>query len=88
MPISIRRSSRAGKVTLRLDIVNLFDHKYELRDGSGIGVGAPQFGPRRTILAGVSKSFGERRHPGLTTSPARRGAERVLADQGNRVKES
>jgi outer membrane receptor protein involved in Fe transport len=32
--------------TLRFDIVNLFDHIYELRDGSGIGVFAPQFGPR------------------------------------------
>jgi outer membrane receptor protein involved in Fe transport len=32
--------------TLRFDIVNLFDNVYELRDGSGIGVFAPQFGPR------------------------------------------
>jgi hypothetical protein len=47
----------AGKVTARLDVINLFDHKYELRDGTGIGVQAPRFGPRRTILAGISKSF-------------------------------
>ena len=46
-----------GKVTARLDVINLTDRKYELRDGSGVGVGAPQFGPRRTILAGISKSF-------------------------------
>jgi outer membrane receptor protein involved in Fe transport len=32
--------------TLRFDIVNLFDNAYELRNGSGIGVFAPQFGPR------------------------------------------
>jgi outer membrane receptor protein involved in Fe transport len=47
----------AGKVTARIDVINITDRKYELRDGSGIGVQAPQFGPRRTILAGISKSF-------------------------------
>ena len=47
----------AGPVTLRADIVNLFDKKYEIRDGTGIGVGAPQFGPRRGFFAGVSKTF-------------------------------
>jgi hypothetical protein len=29
----------------------------ELRDGSGIGIGAPQFGPRRTCVAGLTKYF-------------------------------
>lgn len=29
-------------VTLHFDIVNLLDHAYQLRDGSGIGVFAPQ----------------------------------------------
>jgi outer membrane receptor protein involved in Fe transport len=43
--------------TIRIDIVNLFDQSYEIRDGSGVGVGAPQFGPRRAFFAGVSKSF-------------------------------
>jgi outer membrane receptor protein involved in Fe transport len=46
-----------GKLELRLAVINLFDKSYELRDGSGIGVGAPQFGPRRALYAGVSKSF-------------------------------
>ncbi|SEE35601.1 Outer membrane receptor proteins, mostly Fe transport [Rhizobiales bacterium GAS191] len=46
-----------GKVTARIDMINLTDRKYGLRDGSGVGVGAPQFGPRRTLLAGISKSF-------------------------------
>ena len=36
---------------------DITDRKYELRDGSGIGVQAPQFGPRRTVRAGISKSF-------------------------------
>jgi outer membrane receptor protein involved in Fe transport len=42
---------------MRLDVINITDRKYELRDGTGIGVSAPQFGQRRTILAGISKSF-------------------------------
>ena len=48
---------RAGKIEGRLVVVNLFDKTYELRDGTGIGVGAPQFGPRRALFAGLSKSF-------------------------------
>ncbi len=43
--------------TLRFDVVNLFDENYEIRDGSGIGVFAPQFGQRRTFLAGLSQKF-------------------------------
>ncbi|PYL90917.1 MAG: TonB-dependent receptor, partial [Verrucomicrobia bacterium] len=41
-----RRISLGGKqaIKVRFDVVNLFDKIYELRDGSGIGVGAPQFG--------------------------------------------
>jgi outer membrane receptor protein involved in Fe transport len=43
--------------TLRFDVVNLFDTIYEIRDGSGIGVFAPQFGPRRGFYAGMSQKF-------------------------------
>jgi outer membrane receptor protein involved in Fe transport len=43
--------------TLRFDVVNLFDHVYEIRDGSGIGVFAPQFGPRRGFFVGYSQKF-------------------------------
>ena len=42
---------------LRLDVINLLDRSYEIRNGTGVGVGAPQFGLRRTILAGVSQRF-------------------------------
>jgi len=49
--------STLGKLELRLSIINLFDRVYEIRDGSGIGVGAPQYGPRRTVLVGMSKAF-------------------------------
>jgi len=41
--------------TLRFDVVNLFDTIYEIRDGSGIGVFAPQFGPRRGFFVGISQ---------------------------------
>ena len=44
-------------IDTRLDVVNLFDRAYEIRDGGGIGVGAPQWGPRRGIFVGLSKDF-------------------------------
>jgi outer membrane receptor protein involved in Fe transport len=43
--------------TVRFDIVNLFDTIYEIRDGSGIGVFAPQFGPRRGFYVGISQKL-------------------------------
>lgn len=46
-----------GPLTLRLDVTNVFDKKYAIRDGSGVGVGAPQFGPRRGVFVGVTKAF-------------------------------
>ena len=46
-----------GPFSLRLDLINAFDEAYEIRDGTGVGVGTPQFGPRRGIFAGVTKSF-------------------------------
>lgn len=33
-------------VTVRFDVVNLFDTVYQIRRGTGIGVFAPQYGPR------------------------------------------
>ena len=44
-------------MTARFDVINLFDQKYEIRDGSGVGVGAPQFGPRRGFFVGLSKAL-------------------------------
>ena len=44
-------------MTIRFDVVNLFDQIYEIRDGSGIGVFAPQFGPRRGFFLGISKKI-------------------------------
>jgi outer membrane cobalamin receptor len=42
---------------LRLDILNVADATYQIRDGTGVGVGAPQYGIRRTILAGLTQRF-------------------------------
>jgi outer membrane receptor protein involved in Fe transport len=44
-------------MTVRFDVVNLFDSTYEIRDGSGIGVFAPQFEPRRGFFLGLSKKI-------------------------------
>ncbi len=48
---------RAGPLDAKLSVVNLFDRVYEIRDGSGIGVFAPQFGPRLGFFANLSKPF-------------------------------
>jgi len=43
--------------TVRFDVINVFDSVYEIRSGSGIGVFAPQFGPRRTFYMGLAQKF-------------------------------
>jgi outer membrane receptor protein involved in Fe transport len=42
---------------LRLDVLNVGDKVYQIRNGTGVGVGAPQFGLRRTVLAGLTQHF-------------------------------
>ena len=44
-------------MTVRFDVINLLDSVYFIRNGSGIGVFAPQYGPRRGYFLGVSKKF-------------------------------
>ena len=50
-------SDSFGDLGLRVAALNVLDRTNEIRDGSGIGVGAPQFGPRAAIYFGVNKSF-------------------------------
>jgi outer membrane receptor protein involved in Fe transport len=50
-------SPGAKPLTVRFDVVNLFDKVYEIRDGSGIGVFAPQFGARRGFYVGLSQKI-------------------------------
>jgi outer membrane receptor protein involved in Fe transport len=47
----------ATATELRLDVLNVGDTVYQIRDGTGVGVGAPQYGLRRAVLAGVSQHF-------------------------------
>jgi outer membrane receptor protein involved in Fe transport len=44
-------------LTLRLSVINLFDHSYVLREATGIGEFAPQYGPRRGIFAELNQRF-------------------------------
>jgi len=38
-------------------VINLGDKVYQIRSGTGIGVFAPQFGPRRGFFGGLSWEF-------------------------------
>ncbi len=44
-------------MTVRFDVVNVLDQAYEIRDGTGVGVGAPQWGSRRGFYGGVKLAF-------------------------------
>jgi outer membrane receptor protein involved in Fe transport len=52
LPIGLGKSTQ-----LRFDVINLFDNSYQIRTGEGVGVGAPQFGQRRTFLLGLAQKF-------------------------------
>jgi outer membrane receptor protein involved in Fe transport len=47
----------AKPLTVRFDVVNVTDKIYELRDGTGIGVFAPQYGARRGYYMGLSQKL-------------------------------
>ncbi len=51
------KNTSVGTIEGRLAVVNIFDKAYLLRDGTGVGVGAPQYGAPRTLYAGISTSF-------------------------------
>lgn len=51
------KNTPVGKVEGRIALMNVFDKSYLLRDGSGVGVGAPQYGERRSLYVGLSTSF-------------------------------
>ena len=37
----IREAESVGGLTARFDVTNVFDHVYQIRNGTGVGVGAP-----------------------------------------------
>lgn len=45
------------KTSLRFSVINILDTPYELRSGTGIGVGAPQWGERRGFYLTLRQGF-------------------------------
>ena len=54
--LALMHKLRPGTM-VRLDVLNVGDEVYQIRNGTGVGVGAPQYGMRRTILASLSQHF-------------------------------
>ncbi|MBV9248926.1 MAG: hypothetical protein JO227_06760 [Acetobacteraceae bacterium] len=46
-----------GPTEFRFDVLNVGDVIYHIRNGTGVGVGAPQYGIRRAFLGGVTQRF-------------------------------
>jgi outer membrane receptor for ferrienterochelin and colicins len=46
-----------GPLTVRFDVINVADKVYQIRSGTGVGVFAPQYGPRRGFFGGISWRF-------------------------------
>ena len=47
------RLKEGGVLEFRAAVVNLNDHIYQIRNGTGIGVFAAQYGPRRAFYGGI-----------------------------------
>jgi outer membrane receptor protein involved in Fe transport len=47
----------AGALTVRFDVINIFNKVYEIRSGTGIGVFEPQYGAPRGFFGGISQDF-------------------------------
>ena len=55
--LSIGHKFAKGGLDVRVDVENLFDKIYEIRDGGGVGVGATSYGPRRGVFLGITKTL-------------------------------
>ena len=58
--LGAEQSFQVGKgktLKARVDVVNVTDNSYELRDGSGVGVNAPSYGERLGFFGSVSFMF-------------------------------
>jgi opacity protein-like surface antigen/outer membrane receptor protein involved in Fe transport len=44
--------------TVRFDVVNVTDNVYQIRNGTGVGVFAPQYGPRIGFYGGITQKLG------------------------------
>jgi hypothetical protein len=52
-----------GEAECRLSVINLFNHVYEIRNGTGIGVFSPSYGPRRAFYGGIKVPLTMPSHP-------------------------
>jgi outer membrane receptor protein involved in Fe transport len=51
------RLASSGPLTARFDVINVLDKVYQIRSGTGIGVFAPQYAPRRGLFGGLAWQF-------------------------------
>ncbi len=52
VPIDVSKGTQ-----VRFDVINVTDATYQLRDGTGVGVGAPQYGMRRAFFVTLAQKF-------------------------------
>jgi outer membrane receptor protein involved in Fe transport len=45
------------QLKFRFDCLNVLDEPYELRNGTGVGIAAPAYGPRRAFYGGITANF-------------------------------
>ena len=50
-------ATAVGSLEARFDVINVLGQNYVLRDGTGVGIFAKQFGPPRGFFGGVKKEF-------------------------------
>ena len=53
----VSKLAKSQMLKARLDVVNVTDNIYELRDGSGVGVNAAQYGERLGFFGSLSYVF-------------------------------
>ena len=51
------RTRGIRQLRLRFDCLNVLDESYELRNGTGVGIAAPAYGPRRAFYGGITAVF-------------------------------
>jgi outer membrane receptor protein involved in Fe transport len=51
------RAAGIRQLKFRFDCLNILDESYELRNGTGVGIAAPAYGPRRGFYGGLTAVF-------------------------------
>jgi hypothetical protein len=71
-------------VTVRFDVVNVFDTIYQIRNGSGIGVFASQYGPRRGFFLASRGKYARIRMPATAATSLKTTSETIRAPSNGR----